>query len=368
MGKTRTAIFEDNYLMWESYSRRGFLGLAGPSIVSHMLTEWRSYADLYSSALKRFGFDVVRIVPARNVREPTQTTHSLGHKVMRLPVGNRDSPASQVLSFTRELLKELNRGRYSLIHSVTLYSKFFVAYAPLVSTFCPVLAQYSGGEPPLGRGLLREATWRTLVHFSGSRCKSILMDESLGPELAFQRWSLKSYYRIPERVFAPFPLVCVDTDLFSPKPKQASRTTIDCPENSIVILCPTFIPKPPVPATGKNPFLLINVLSKLPSPVRSALRLYIAGVGPGMNELTVRIKELGLESVVKLLGLVNHRQLPDYYGASDAVFMPYLCRDLTLGTTVIESFACDRPVIGFRRDARVPQQQSGGFLIDAEPT
>jgi len=73
--------------------------------------------------------------------------------------------------------------------------------------------------------------------------------------------------------------------------------------------------------------------------------LLIGGKGPERDRLNDIIKSRGLESHVRLIGLIPDEDLAAYYQASDLFVLPTIARDgISLATT--EALACGVPVIG----------------------
>ena len=360
-------MIEDNYFVWEKLANSGALGQDAPQILQHMLVAWESYADLYASALNKLGYDATRVVPSANVRKTTESLHRLGHLVRQIPTSGR-SAIDQSLCFASNILKDLKEHEYQLFHFLTVYSRFMASSTPLLSLLRPVICQYSGGEPPASNRTLASMASKVSLEIALRRCSAVLIDEGIGPELAHQVKSMIQYFRVPRSKIFDFPVVCVDSSAFIPIAKSEARNALGFPTDKVILLCPTSIPKPPVPGLAKNPFLLVDTISKLSRQARDGMRLYVAGHGAGFAELKTMVRTSGLEDTVKLLGLIDHRRLPTYFGASDAVFLPYLCRDLTIGTTVAEAYSSERPALAFRRDAMVSARQPGGFLISSEPT
>ncbi len=79
-------------------------------------------------------------------------------------------------------------------------------------------------------------------------------------------------------------------------------------------------------------------------------RLWLAGKGPDAPQLEALIRELKLETHVRLLGFVPEADLASLYGAADCTLMPSL--DLEgFGLATVESLACGTPVLGTRSGA-----------------
>ena len=72
--------------------------------------------------------------------------------------------------------------------------------------------------------------------------------------------------------------------------------------------------------------------------------LYIAGTGPLRNTLSTRIKSLGLQDHVRLLGFVADTDLPYAYHAADLSIVPSVALE-GFGLTTLESLASGTPVL-----------------------
>jgi glycosyltransferase involved in cell wall biosynthesis len=99
---------------------------------------------------------------------------------------------------------------------------------------------------------------------------------------------------------------------------------------------------------------------------------WIAGEGESRNALEALIVEKNLGSAVKLLGLVDNRELPRYYAAADVFVLPSLLE--AFPTVAAEALACGTPVVTadhpggmeieglFPRDVRVVPKEDAGAL------
>lgn len=77
-------------------------------------------------------------------------------------------------------------------------------------------------------------------------------------------------------------------------------------------------------------------------------KLLAIGGGPLHDELIKEIKELGLESQIKLINRVPHEEIPYYLNMSDIFVFPSVPMsetEETFGTTLIEAMACGKPVV-----------------------
>jgi glycosyltransferase involved in cell wall biosynthesis len=111
-------------------------------------------------------------------------------------------------------------------------------------------------------------------------------------------------------------------------------------------------------------------------------KAWIAGEGESRTELEALIAEKKLGSSVRLLGLVDNRELPRYYAAADVFVLP--SRLEAFPTVAAEALACGTPVVTadhpggkeiqdlFPRDVRVvPKEDVGALareLLDVLPS
>lgn len=85
--------------------------------------------------------------------------------------------------------------------------------------------------------------------------------------------------------------------------------------------------------------------------IRAARRLsdeyiiLIGGKGPLWEYLQALIDELGVADKVKLLGFIEDRELPDYFGACDLFCLSSIWKTEAFGIVQIEAMSCGKPVI-----------------------
>jgi glycosyltransferase involved in cell wall biosynthesis len=107
---------------------------------------------------------------------------------------------------------------------------------------------------------------------------------------------------------------------------------------------------------GSEPFLLNvkrlhplagqgTLIEAMPELLRAfpEARLWIAGEGEARAELEQTILRLGLGRSVRLLGLVDNRELPRFYAAADLFVLPSLLE--AFPTVAAEALACGTPVL-----------------------
>ncbi|MGH9463933.1 MAG: glycosyltransferase family 4 protein [Vicinamibacteria bacterium] len=87
---------------------------------------------------------------------------------------------------------------------------------------------------------------------------------------------------------------------------------------------------------------LVEAMSEIRERCPNA-RLWIAGEGESRAELAALVERLGLGAAVRLLGGVDHRELPRYYAAADLFVLPSILE--AFPTVAAESLACGTPVV-----------------------
>ena len=130
-----------------------------------------------------------------------------------------------------------------------------------------------------------------------------------------------------------------------------------------IVLCPARL----VPVKGHAYLLQAAALLKARAV---PFELWLAGDGPGYEEIRRRIEELGLTAAVRMLGRVPHAELLQMYQQrrADCVVLPSL--DLGgglhegLSVALVEAMAHGVPVIGTRTGG-IPEllQDSAGVLV-----
>jgi len=129
----------------------------------------------------------------------------------------------------------------------------------------------------------------------------------------------------------------VDTDYFRPVNKRESREKLGLPKNRKIILSIRRL-------VYKNG--LDTLIESVPLLTRDHpdLLFLVAGKGPSRKLIEDRIKELGIDSNVKLTGFVPDELLPLYYDAADYFILPSASGE-GLPLVLLEAMACGLPVI-----------------------
>jgi len=123
----------------------------------------------------------------------------------------------------------------------------------------------------------------------------------------------------------------VDLKLFRPRDRQATRKRLG-------LTGPTLI-SVGLLIERKGHHLIVEAMASLPE-----YTLLIAGEGPERGNLERRIAELGLQDRVRLLGARPHDELPELYGAADALILASSREGWA--NVLLEAMACGTPAIG----------------------
>lgn len=104
----------------------------------------------------------------------------------------------------------------------------------------------------------------------------------------------------------------VDTELFSPKVPPH----IEKEKNEFILVCPRRL----VEKNGVQ--FLIEAMPEILA--KNNVKLVIAGGGPLREKIELRIKQLGIEKEVLLLGTVRNEDMPSVFSSADLVVIPSL--------------------------------------------
>lgn len=358
-------LIEDNYILWETFLRNSMLSQEEKTrLEQHMLKEWYSYPDMYASYLSKKGWKAVRCVASNAVSRPTVSTHRLGHSVVQIPTkGERSSGLQQARTFVNEMLRAFHRAP-RLVHFNSYYSSYFALFGYRKRESI-LTSQYSGGEPPRTGPLIQRLRWKLPIQRALGRSRGVLIGK-FSEEERRQTETLEDYFGVPEDRIVDFPILAVDRTLFYERNKTESALEIGFDHDKFNFLVVSSVPKRPNQGSlAKDPFAVLSIFSELKS--RRDWNLHFVGYGPGFGELEGYASQLGIGEQTKFHGIVDHRILPKYDSASDIVINPYDSLDLKVGTATLEGFACNRPVMMFRRSSSLSFEQPGGFLVDRDP-
>ena len=125
----------------------------------------------------------------------------------------------------------------------------------------------------------------------------------------------------------------VDLNLFRPLDRQATRQRLG-------LIGPTLISVGHL-IERKGHDLIVQAMPSLPG-----FTLLIAGEGPERGKLERMIADLGVGDRVRLLGARPHAELPELYGAADALILASSREGWA--NVLLEAMACGTPTIGAR--------------------
>ncbi len=129
----------------------------------------------------------------------------------------------------------------------------------------------------------------------------------------------------------------VDTDTFHPMNKGKSRKKLCLPQKRNII----FSLRRLVYKNGLDTLIeSIPLLTK----EHPSLLIVVAGKGPSRKLIEDRVKELGIDTNIKLTGFVPDRLLPVYYNAADCFILPSASGE-GLPLVLLEAMACGLSVI-----------------------
>lgn len=153
----------------------------------------------------------------------------------------------------------------------------------------------------------------------------------------------------------------VDGARFAIQDRKAAREKVGAPEGvKLVVYAGYHLPE-------KGVDVLIEAFGRLARMGREDIHLLTVGGGPLLEPLSARVRELGLESRVRMLGQVLPKDVPQYMAAGDVFCLA--SRREGCPNVVLEALASGRPVVGTRVGG-VPElvregEDGNGLLVPA---
>lgn len=134
----------------------------------------------------------------------------------------------------------------------------------------------------------------------------------------------------------------IDTDHFSPRNSDNLRQSLQLSDKKVIVCVARLVHR-------KGQDKLIDAMPSILESISNA-HLLIVGQGPYQSKLVKRVKKLGLEENVTLVGRINYEKLPEYICVGDLFAMPSRSRFgglevEGLGIAYLEASACGLPVI-----------------------
>ena len=169
---------------------------------------------------------------------------------------------------------------------------------------------------------------------------------------------LRQIYRVPAERITVIPLG-VNLDRFAPGDRATARETLGIGEEERILLAIGRIQ----PLKGLD--ILIRSLAEVTD--RKDISLWIIGGDDRAEDEIARLRalaeEVGVASMVRFVGPVEHEALPDYYNAADIVVMPSFYE--SFGLVAVEAMASGVPVVASRVGGLSSTVSDGrtGYLI-----
>lgn len=129
----------------------------------------------------------------------------------------------------------------------------------------------------------------------------------------------------------------VDTNCFQSANKDQSRDKLGLPQNRKIIFSARRL-------VYKNGLDTLIDSAYLLAKNHPEVLFVVAGKGPSRSLIEERIKELGIEKNIKLVGFVPDELLPVYYAAADFFLLPSSSGE-GLPLVLIEAMSCGLPVV-----------------------
>lgn len=132
----------------------------------------------------------------------------------------------------------------------------------------------------------------------------------------------------------------IDNRVFKPKTPSANlRKKFGIPSDARLLYCPGRL------YPQKRVDIAIRTLAMLSKQYKN-LMLIISGVGPEEPRLKKLARELGVNKMVKFLGLISTSEVVDLYNSSEIVLYPTI--NEPWGFVALEAMACAKPVVAFK--------------------
>lgn len=159
----------------------------------------------------------------------------------------------------------------------------------------------------------------------------------------------------------------VDGARFSIQDKAPARQKLGAREDvKLVVYAGGHLPE-------KGVDVLIEAMGRLARMGREDIHLLTVGGGPLVEPLQARVRELGLESRVRMAGWALPKDIPGYMAACDVFCLP--SRREGCPNVVLEALASGRPVVGTRvggvpelvREGREGEDRNGMLVPAGDP-
>ena len=249
-------------------------------------------------------FDFICDEDSTNI--PYDEINSLGGKVILIP------PYQKVIKYHNELKKVLKDGDYKIVHSHINTLSVFSLWAAK-SAGVPVRIAHSHSttnKKEKKKNLLK----KVLRPFS----KVFATDYMSCSELA-GRWLFGNKEYDNGNVYLLNNAIDLDKFKYDEEKKEKKRKELNIEDNTLVIgHVGRFVKQ-------KNHRFLIDIFNEIYKQNNNSV-LLLAGQGPLMEEIEIKVKDLGLEKNVKFLG--QRKDINELYQAFDVFCLPSLYEGL----------------------------------------
>jgi glycogen(starch) synthase len=114
----------------------------------------------------------------------------------------------------------------------------------------------------------------------------------------------------------------------------------------------------------KGALVLLDAFADL-ARERPGVRLAVSGIGPDSDAVAARVRELGLDENVELLGYASYDEVPAVYRRGDVFVSPTFAEGFS--NTILEAMAASLPIVSTRAVGVVDCLRHGENALLAEP-
>ncbi len=253
---------------------------------------------------KKIQFDFICDSDSTNI--PYKEIEELGGKVILIP------PYQKIFQYHKKLKKVLKDGEYKVVHShINTLSVFSLFAAKCAGVPVRIAHSHSTtNKKEKKKNLLKQ----TLRPFS----KLFATDYMCCSELA-GRWQFGDKAYDDGKVYLLNNAINLDKFSFDSKIRNAKRKELNINDGTLVIgHIGRFVPV-------KNHNFLIEIFNEIYKKNKNSI-LILAGQGPLMDSVKIKVKELNLEDNVKFLG--QREDVAELYQAFDVFLLPSLYEGL----------------------------------------
>ncbi len=295
----------------------------------------RVYAREVAQALIRRGHEVTFLVPCGAKGTPEEKRVN-GYRIIRLPWGRPIAYQRALQEAARRILRE---ERVDGVFDHFGYTSW--GYHRLrEARATPIVRIFHGpwDREAIAEGAangLRGAAMR-LLRYEADR-HSLQRSQRVVTLSRFMAADVTGRFRQSPSKVSVIP-GAVDLSAFPASDRAASRAQLGIASDAFLVLSVRRLVK----RMGLE--LLIDAAARVRVQL-PGLQVVIGGKGPLEQELNQRIRGLGLDDCVRLLGFIPQEDLTHWYHAADVTVLPSIALE-GFGLVALDSFACNTPVLG----------------------